>query len=659
MTAVITGEVEPRFSIIIPAHNEQDRIGKTLEDFAGTFSDSELIVVLNGCTDGTRDVVDRFRANRLNVFAIEIPDAVGKGGAVRAGFLTARASIVGYVDADGATPATEMRRLCEAIGPYDGVIGSRWLPESTVAVKQPWKRRLASRSFNVLVRLFFGLRYSDTQCGAKVFRREALQAVMRDVETSNLAFDVDLLFVMKLRGLRIREEPTYWIDVLGSRVRLVSASLLMFAALVRLRLLHSLFAVALPIYDRFFPTRPLKARDRLRILIVNWRDPKHPQAGGAEAYLFEQARRWVEWGHHVEWLTAGFPGAPARDEIEGIRVRRVGNAMTVYFAVPWTYLREFRDRFDVILDSSNGIPFFSPLFSMKPKVCIVYHVHREVFKNHLPAWLAAVLSFCEEKLVPLVYRNVHFVTISEDTLAEMRNLGIGNSAAGLVRCGVDKTLVPGTKAPVPTVLYLGRLKAYKRVDRLVAEFAKVRSELPSAVLRIAGTGDARPALEDQVRCLHLEDAVFFEGFVDEDRKRQLLQNAWVTVTLSEMEGWGIGAIEGNACGAPAIAYDVPGLREAIVHNGSGLIVPEGGDVASAILSVLRDGALRARLERGALERAQEFSWDRTAREMLFELMRAIMGLEFRVVDLDGRWTFFGATAETFASGVFDTRYIRS
>lgn len=658
MTAVATGDLEPRFSIIIPAHNEQERIGKTLDDFVATFSDSELIVVLNGCSDGTREVVDRFRARCRNVFAIEIPDAVGKGGAVRAGFLTARAPIVGYVDADGATPAAEMRRLCEAIGADDGVIGSRWLAASTVAVRQPWKRRLASRSFNVLVRLLFGLRYADTQCGAKVFRRDALRAVMRDVETSNLAFDVDLLFVMKLRGLRIREEPTYWIDMQGSRVRLLSASVLMFAALVRLRLMYSLFALVLPIYDRLFPTRPLKARDHLRVLIVNWRDPKHPQAGGAEAYLFEQARRWTRWGHHVEWLSAGFPGAAARDEIDGIPVRRVGSAMTVYFAVPWTYLSEFRGRFDVIMDSSNGIPFFTPLFSMKPKICIVYHVHREVFKNHLPAWLAAMLSFCEEKLVPLVYRNVRFVTISDDTLAEMRRLGIGGSATSLIRCGVDEGLVPGEKATQPTVLYLGRLKAYKRVDRLIDEFATVRSR-SGAILRIAGSGDARAALENRVRALQLEGAVVFEGFVDESRKRELLQSAWVTVTLSEMEGWGIGAIEGNACGTPAVAYNVPGLREAIIHNHNGLIVPEGGDVAAAILAVLQDEVLRHRLERGALERATHFSWDRTAREMLLEMMKAIVGLGFRAVDLDGRWTFFGAGDEPHASSVFDTQSIRS
>jgi len=126
-----------------------------------------------------------------------------------------------------------------------------------------------------------------------------------------------------------------------------------------------------------------------------------------------------------------------------------------------------------------------------------------------------------------------------------------------------------------------------------------------------------------------------------------------------MEGWGISAIEGNACGTPAIAYDVPGLREAIVHRESGLIVPEGGDAAAAILAVLQDGALRARLERGALNRAARFSWDEAAREMLFEIMRAIVGLEFRAVDLDGRWTFFGAVAANDASSLLDTYSLRN
>lgn len=659
MTLTTVMERKPRFSVILPAHNEAEHIGATLDDYAAVFSDSEIVVVINGCSDGTKAIVELARREYANVVAIEIPDAVGKGGAVRAGFLVARADVVGYVDPDGSTPGVEMRRLCEAVGLNDGVIGSRWLRGSRVESRQAWRLRLASRSYNAIVCTLFGLRYSDTKCGAKAFRRSALERVMRHVETSNLAFDVDLLYAMKRLNMRISQEPTRWLDVQGSRVRLVPASLRTFAAVARLRLHHSFLSLVVPVYDRLFPTNPVRLRDHLRILIINWRDPKHPQAGGAETYLFEQAKRWVRWGHHVQWLSGGFAGGAKHDRADGVPIRRAGNFMTVYATVPWVYLREFRDQFDVIVDSCNGIPFFSPLFSMKPKICIVYHVHRELFKKHLSRWLGSVLAWCEETFVPIVYRRVHFVTISDDTLDEMRRVGIGDSSAGLVRCGVDASLVPGKKAGVPSIVYLGRLKAYKRVDRLIEAFAKVRERIPNAVLRIAGTGDVLPALRQLATRLRLDDAVVFEGFVDDDRKRELLQNAWVMVSLSEIEGWGISVIEANACGTPAIVHDVPGLREAIVHQESGIIVPEGGDIVAAILSVLQDEVLRARLERGAYARAAKFSWDEAAREMLFEIMRAIAGLEFRAVDLDSRWTFFGADGTNYASSLLDTYSLRN
>ena len=633
---------EPRFSVIVPAHNEEHRIGATLESYAAVFADSEIIVVLNGCTDETKPIVEAMRERFPFVHLVDIPDPVGKGGAVRAGFLLARADAIGYVDADGSTPAVEMRRLFERLGNSAGVIASRWLRQSDVTVKQPLTRRLASRCFNTMVRALFGLRYADTQCGAKAFRRDAIADVMRDVETSNLAFDVDLLFALQSRGFAVVEEPTRWIDQSGSSVRLVSASLRMFASLLRLRLKHSFMRLAVPLFDRFFHTAPLRLHDRLRILIVNWRDPRHPQAGGAEAYLFEQARCWTRWGHHVEWLTAGFPGGAAHDEIEGIRIRRVGNAATVYAAVPWTYLREFRDRFDVVVDSENGIPFFTPLYCLKPKVCMVYHVHQNVFRKHLPAAIAYPLMWCESTFVPWLYRRSRFVTISDDTRNEMAGLGIDPAKVGIVRCGVDAALVPGKKDAVPTVLYLGRLKPYKRVNLIIEAFAQVRERVPSAVLRIAGAGDARPALEAQVRDLGLSDAVFFEGFVDEGFKRELLQRAWVSVTASEMEGWGISVIESNACGTPAVAYDVPGLGEAVVDGLSGLLVPEGESLAPALCAVLTDRELRERLEGGSIVRASEFSWDIAAEAMLSELMQVIVGGRIRSVDLDEHWSLVGS-----------------
>ena len=629
----------PRFSIVIPAHNEESRIGPTLRAYLDGFEDSEVIVVLNGCTDATPALVRAGTAGRKNAKVVQLDDAVGKGGAVRVGFLVADAPIVAYVDADGATSPEEMRRLCELLGPGDdAIIGSRWKSGADVHVRQGLPRRVASRCFNVLVRALFGLPYSDTQCGAKVFRRDSLYAAMMTVETANFAFDVDLLFVLDRRGMNVREVPTVWKDVAGSHVPLVPASLKMLASILRLRLQYSFFRTIVPMFDRLFPTNPIALHDGFRILVLNWRDPKHPQAGGAEAYLYEIARRWVAQGHSVEWLTASFPGAARTELLDGIKITRVGDRFSVYFRVPLEYLRSCRDRFDVILDAENGVPFFSPLYSLKPKLCLIFHVHVDVFRKHLPWPVSEVFVWLETWLVPRLYRGAKFVAISEDTRRAMREARLTDRPVGMVYSGVDSALVPGTRAEIPTVLYLGRLMPYKRVDLLIAAFAEVRERVPDAVLCIAGSGPAEAGLRELVRSLRLDEAVTFEGFVDERRKRELLQSAWAFCNPSEMEGWGISIIEANACATPAVAFAVPGLREAILDGESGMLVPEGGELAKPIVRLLTDAPWRLRLEEGAKKRASAFSWDRTADAMLEQVVQVVTGDWFGLERTTKRWS---------------------
>lgn len=634
----------PRYSLIIPAHNEEARISATLMRYAEIFQDSEIIVVLNGCTDGTEDCVRAVRALYPNVQYVEIAHAVGKGGAVRAGFLVARSSIIGFVDADGATPAAEMRRLFERLNGYDGVIGSRWMAGSKVTKAQPIKRRVASRVFNGLARLFFGLKYRDTQCGAKVFTADALQRVIRNVETSNMAFDVDLLFAMKSAGMRVLEEPTEWQDICGTSVRLAYASLRMFSALVRLRLRHSALRLFLPLFDRIFPTNPMRVHHGFSILVLNWRDPSHPQAGGAETYLFEMAKRWVLWGNRVEWLTAGYKGCAKEEEIAGVRIKRVGNAATVYAAVPWTYLRKYRDRFDVIVDAENGIPFFSPLFSMKAKLCLIFHVHKRVFEQQLPRWISWFFVWLETKAMPYIYRGSRFVTISNTSKNEMLELGFSKEPVEIVHSGVDEACVPGQKSAAPLVSYVGRLKRYKRIDVLLRAFAAVRAAIPDARLVVAGSGDQEVPLRLVTRELGLEGAVEILGHVDDAEKVRILQRSWLFVTPSSMEGWGIAAIEANACGTPALAYDVPGLREAIVSGLNGLVVPDGSDLVQPMLDILQDEQLRGTLEKGALTRAHQFSWTAAAEQFLDIIMRHVAGDSFSLVHTKDHWRVVAGAA---------------
>jgi glycosyltransferase involved in cell wall biosynthesis len=244
-----------KLSIIIPAFNEEGRIRPTLETYLAYFEPPfglafELVVVVNHCTDRTADVVAGMLAEHPQVRLIVEPRRIGKGGAVMLGFRSARGNLVGFTDADGSTPAEAFGDLVRKIGQAGVIIASRWLPQSKVEPPQPLDRRVASRVFNGLVRVFFKLPISDTQCGAKLLRREALDAALPALGLTRWAFDVDLLFHVRRSGFAISEIPTTWQDRAGSKLRIPRASVEMFLAICRLRLLHSPLQWTVMLYDR-------------------------------------------------------------------------------------------------------------------------------------------------------------------------------------------------------------------------------------------------------------------------------------------------------------------------------------------------------------------------------------------------------------------------
>jgi len=208
---------EPHFSLVIPAYNEENRI-TPLFDAIPSF-DGELIVVCDG-TDNTAEVVDAIAARRkeLRIRCLRFESRLGKGGGVFAGLAAARAPFVGYFDADGSTSIGEMVRLFTELARHDGAIGSRWVPGSKLRVKQGFMRRLESRAFNLLIRILFGLKFNDTQCGAKVFRKSAIDAVLPHMQSRGFEFDVELLWRMRKKGFGIVEVPIEWQNKGDSRV---------------------------------------------------------------------------------------------------------------------------------------------------------------------------------------------------------------------------------------------------------------------------------------------------------------------------------------------------------------------------------------------------------------------------------------------------------
>lgn len=252
---------EPKLLLLIPAYNEAERIGPVLREFATYFEkcyhgDFRLVVVLNGCRDNTLEVVQAAARDFPAIAFHDIPEPVGKGGALIAGMrMCPEAELVGYVDADGATSPEAFHELVRQLIPgVDGVIGSRWLPGAVLGRSQTWVRRVFSRCFHAIVEGLFWMGFADTQCPAKVLRRAAVERVHPQLLIADLAFDVNLLYVLRREGFRIVEVPTEWTDQAGSKVtqNLLRSSLVMFLSVVRLRLVYS------PFYEWLRPLRPLE-----------------------------------------------------------------------------------------------------------------------------------------------------------------------------------------------------------------------------------------------------------------------------------------------------------------------------------------------------------------------------------------------------------------
>ena len=221
--------------IVIPAHDEEHRIDPTLTVYRSICSshDIRFLVALDDCHDRTAEIVRRHAAEDPRVELHEYR-RLGKGGVIMETFRRADAEFVAFVDADCATPPTELLRLAEAAAQADGAIGSRWHPAAIVPAPRPLSRRLASAAFAFWIRQLFGLPYRDTQCGAKVIRREVVEAVLPLLSSRDFLFDVDLLLVARALGFRILEVPTIWIDREGSRLRVLHDSRQMLASSLRL-----------------------------------------------------------------------------------------------------------------------------------------------------------------------------------------------------------------------------------------------------------------------------------------------------------------------------------------------------------------------------------------------------------------------------------------
>jgi glycosyltransferase involved in cell wall biosynthesis len=364
----------------------------------------------------------------------------------------------------------------------------------------------------------------------------------------------------------------------------------------------------------------------VRVLVVNWQDRENPHAGGAEIHLHEIFGRLARRGHEVTLLCSGWAGAPQRTTIDGISVHRVGTRYTFQLMARRYYQRVLAASApDVLVEDINKVPLWTPRWGASRTVALIPHLFGTTAFQELAPPLAAAV-WLQERPIGRIYGATAFEAISESTADDLAARGIPRSRIAVIHPGIDTavyTPAPAERSPVPLVVYLGRLKRYKRVDLIIRAFAAMQH--PTAQLAIAGAGDYRPALERLAASLDLGDRVHFLGFISEPQKVALLRSAWVLAFTSPKEGWGITNLEAAACATPVVASSSPGLRESVVDGETGFLVPHG-DLAAlehALCRIVSDPSLVASLGAAGRRFASCYTWEAAAEQTEAHLERVI------------------------------------
>ena len=351
----------------------------------------------------------------------------------------------------------------------------------------------------------------------------------------------------------------------------------------------------------------------MHILVLTDRDWTHPQGGGTGTNLFGQISRWLAWGHRVTVVASSYPGAETEERIGDLTIHRMGGRGTVFPRAIWKLRRGLVPDADVVLEVINGITFLTPLWLRLPRIALIHHVHREHYAQELGR-LGRIAAFLLET-APLrwLYSGARFQTLSHAEAEKIAAHEIPLEAIDVNYIGVElDAFAPGERAPEPTLLYLGRLKKYKRIELLL----EMLETVPGAVLEIAGEGDHRPHLEAEIERRGLGDRVRMHGHVSEERKLELLQRAWVNLTASSAEGWCLTVMEAAACSTPTAALAVGGLPESIEDGRTGALARDAQELGEKVRAIIANPAERDALGQAALERARTFTWDAAAHRSL-------------------------------------------
>lgn len=353
----------------------------------------------------------------------------------------------------------------------------------------------------------------------------------------------------------------------------------------------------------------------MNILILNWRDIKHPLAGGAEISTHEHAKGWVKRGHHVTFFTSSFPNAKSSEEIDGIHIVRRGSHYTVHLYAWWYYMVQRHEKFDVVVDEFHFAPFFTPFYVKEKKLAFIHETAEEIWFKNTP-FPMNVIGYFMEPFFFKIYHHVPFMTVSQSTKNDLEKFGIKDQKIHIIPNGFTQLHNHVRKEKNPVFIYLGRLSEDKGTKEALEAFAFVRKILPTAILWVVGK-EERKGYKDRLmktmRSLNIEEYVRFFGFVPEARKYELLKRAWILIHPSVKEGWGLTVIEAASQGTPTVAYQSAGLSDSIQDRKTGWLVKDRNsrNLGQIIVKLCTNKELYGRMSLAAVNWSNRYNWEKS------------------------------------------------
>jgi glycosyltransferase involved in cell wall biosynthesis len=366
-----------------------------------------------------------------------------------------------------------------------------------------------------------------------------------------------------------------------------------------------------------------------RVHVLAWRDLDDAEAGGSEVHADEVMRRWADLGLDVLHRTSFAPGLPHEATRNGYRVVRRGSRYTVFARTVASELTKRMGPYDALVEIWNGVPWFSPIWCRRPRVTVLHHIHGPMWDQMLPGPLGPLGRLLEARVAPPFYRRGLTVTGATSSREEMLELGFRPDRVIAVPYGVDDRFRPGgARTPHPSVVAVGRLAPVKRFDRVIDAVVRARRTVPDLTATIVGQGPLADELRARIDAADAGAFIRLAGRVDDADLIDLYRSSWLVVSGSIAEGWGLSLTEAAGCGTPALATDIRGHRNSVLHGESGVLVAPD-DLGDEMASLLADRARLDQLADGALRWGRSLTWEQSALGLTQALHGEVARMEAR------------------------------